>query len=92
MVKRRESYSGMASNNQPTDKEIEAFAAAADSGGYLNEKDDPLSPTANRDYKSIRVPLNRYEYSKLEKIARNTGRTKLSVIRRAILKFPDCDD
>ena len=45
-----------------------------------------LSPTAPRNFKAIRIPFNEYEYERLELLARLTGRTKLNVIRWAILE------
>jgi hypothetical protein len=84
MVKRREQKANFA--NQPTDEQIEAFVAAAD-GGFSETQQ--LDPSAIRDFKSIRLPLNEFEYSKLESVARKTGRTKLNVIRWAIKKLAE---
>jgi hypothetical protein len=88
MVKRREPPSA---RPQPTEQEIEAFAAGAE-GGTLpaqNPEKPLLDPHANRDYKGIRVPFNEYEYRKLEWVSTKTGRTKLNVIRTAILKMAE---
>ena len=46
-----------------------------------------LDPSAKRDFKAITVPFNEYEFTKLEEIARKTGRTKLNLIRWAILQM-----
>jgi hypothetical protein len=83
MVKRREPT---ATQRKPTTAEIEAFAAGADGGQTTAPA---LDPNANRDYKAIRVPFNEYEFSKLEELASKTGRTKLNVIRWAMLKLSE---
>lgn len=87
MVKRREPSS---IKRQPTNEEIEAFASGAD-GGIDNKPKQKveLDPNAKREYKAIRVPFNEYEFSKLEEIATKTGRSKLNVIRWAILKLAE---
>lgn len=86
MVKRREPPVA-ANTRTPTEEAIEAFAAGAD-GGQQTEK-SALDPNANRDYKAIRVPFNQYEFEKLEELAQKTGRTKLNVIRWAIMKMAE---
>lgn len=87
MVKRREPASA---KRQPTNAEIEAFASGADGGSEPQQtKEQLLDPNAKREYKAIRVPFNEYEYSKLEEIANKTGRSKLNVIRWAILKLAE---
>ncbi|ERS87052.1 hypothetical protein Q672_13285 [Marinobacter sp. EVN1] len=91
MVKRREPQATTNAKREPTPEQIEAFAAAAD-GGSPAKKPTPkadLDPNANRDYKAIRVPFNEYEFTKLEELATKTGRTKLNVIRWAILKLAE---
>ncbi len=50
------------------------------------EKQPNLDPRAPRNYKAIRIPFNEYEYERLELLAKLTGRTKLNVIRWAILE------
>ena len=88
MVKRRKPASA---KRQPTPEEIEAFASGAD-GGTAKPKPEAkpdLDPNAKREFKAIRVPFNEFEYSKLEEAANKTGRTKLNVIRWAILKLAE---
>ncbi len=85
MVKRREPPVA-APTKAPTAEAIEAFAAGADGG---QQQTPDLDPNANRDYKAIRVPFNQYEFEKLEELAKKTGRTKLNVIRWAILKMAE---
>jgi len=82
MVKRREPTNAM---RQPSLEEIEAFAAGADGAA----PGTVLDPNANRNFKAIRVPFNEYEYRKLEEVAKKLGRTKLNVIRWAILKLAE---
>lgn len=67
----------------PTDEQVEAFAAGADSATPRKRP----SPNAKRDYKSIRVPFNEYEYQKLDKACRLSGRSKLSFLRAAMLEM-----
>lgn len=88
MVKRREPA---AVKRQPTAEEIEAFASGADGGNSKTEKkpEETLNPNANRDFKAIRVPFNEYEYNKLDEVATKTGRTKLNVMRWAVLKLAE---
>jgi predicted transcriptional regulator len=86
MVKRREPPV-TATTTTATAEAIEAFAAGADGGKHQTKPD--LDPNANRDYKAIRVPFNQYEFEKLEELAKKTGRTKLNVIRWAILKMAE---
>jgi len=88
MVKRREPASV---KRQLTEEEIEAFASGADGGATKpkQEAKPALDPNAKREFKAIRVPFNEFEYSKLEALANKTGRTKLNVIRWAILKLAE---
>lgn len=92
MVKRREPQA-TAAKREPTAEQIEAFAAAADGGSVkaslVSVSKAALDPNANRDYKAIRVPFNEFEFSKLEELALLTGRTKLNLIRWAILKLAE---
>lgn len=88
MVKRREPAT---TKRQPTQEEIEAFASGADGGNTKQSQElkPTLDPNAKREFKAIRVPFNEYEYLKLEEVATKTGRTKLNVIRWAILKLAE---
>lgn len=92
MVKRREPQA-TAARREPTAEQIEAFAAAADGGSVKGTSvavsKPALDPNANRDYKAIRVPFNEFEFSKLEELASLTGRTKLNLIRWAMLKLAE---
>ena len=92
MVKRREPQA-TAARREPTAEQIEAFAAAADGGSVkatsVTASKPALDPSAKRDHKAIRVPFNEFEFSKLEELALLTGRTKLNLIRWAILKLSE---
>ncbi len=68
-----------------------AFASGADGGSITPKQEEKpaLDPNAKREFKAIRVPFNEFEYSKLEEVANKTGRTKLNVIRWAILKLAE---
>jgi hypothetical protein len=66
------------------DDQIDAFANSADSGSTSD-----MNPEAKRTYKSINVPFNQYEYSKLVAIAKKAKRSKLYMIREAIIKLAD---
>lgn len=63
-----------------TAEQIENFAKGADN---VPEK-TVLNPNAKRDFKTISVPFNEYEFLELERLANETGRSKLSLIRFAI--------
>ena len=90
MVKRREpkaSALGLVAS-QPTNEQIEAFAAGAE-GGTKIELAKAYEPDQNaiRDYKAMRVPFNQYEYEQLEAASKLSGRSKLNVMRYAMLQF-----
>lgn len=94
MVRRREPRQAT-SKRQPTDEQIEDFAAQAEENGPSAPAPTAqavLDPHAARDFKAIRVPFNEYEYSTLEKVANQTGRTKLNAIRWAILKLAETEE
>ena len=88
MVKRREPASA---KQKPSLEDIEAFASGADGGSHLptQPSTNSLDPNAKREFKAIRVPFNGFEYSKLEEVAKKTGRSKLNVMRWAILKLAE---
>lgn len=84
MVKKREPRAA----RQPTREEIEAFAAGAD-GGVASAMQAPLDKNAKRDYKSIRMPFNQFEYEQLDAAAKAAGRTKVNFIRWAIAQLAE---
>ena len=75
MVKRRE-------KKTPADKaKVAKFVSQADKVG-----DEVLDPKAPRNYKSIAIPFNEYEFERLEFACDKTGRSKNSLIRYLILQ------
>ncbi|PPC61163.1 hypothetical protein C1Y41_19555 [Pantoea sp. ICBG 1758] len=74
--------------SQPTDieKKVAAFAAGAD----LNPGDvaapAELDKNASRDHKSLRIPFNEYEWKVLEELSQHENRSKLNMVRQAILR------
>ena len=84
MIKRRESPARTL--DPELARQIESFGADADSG---ENPQNELDPRAKRDFKAIRVPWNEYEYRTLERVAAKTGRTKLNLIRWAVLQLAD---
>lgn len=66
-----------------TAEQIENFAKGAD-----NAPEKPaLNPHAKRDFKTLSVPFNEYEFLQLERLANETGRSKLGLIRFALLQL-----
>lgn len=61
-------------------KEIEAFAAGAD-----NTEEQKLDPNAKRDYKSLGIHFNEFEWTALEKASEKSGRSKLNFLRHSML-------
>lgn len=90
MVKRRTPQASSPGSRTPSAEEIERFASGADSPA-TPEQPKALNENAPRDFKSIRVPFNEYEYRKLEEACRKTGRSKLNFIRYAMLNVADQD-
>ncbi len=87
MVKRRQPTS---TRSEPTPEQIDAFANGVDGEVSEPAQTSPSpDPHAKRDFKAIRVPFNEFEYSRLEEVANKTGRTKLNVIRWAILRLAE---
>ena len=63
-------------------EKIEAFTSAVD-----GQTETPfLDPNAPRQYKTISVPFNEYEFKQLEQAIQKTNRTKLNFIRWAMLE------
>lgn len=69
------------------DKAIEAFADQADQVAPLNDSKTPHDPQAKRDFKSINIPMNAYEYEVLDSLSNALGRTKSNTLRWAFLKL-----
>ena len=81
MVKRR-SNQMQAIQQEPTNRQIEAFASAADGEQEVN-----LDPYAKRDFKEIRLPLNEFEFKLLDEKAKQAGRSRLNFIRWAVTQI-----
>ena len=69
---------------QPSEQEVEKFASLADAGKGKDLATGP-NPRAPRNYKSIAVPFNEYEFQKLEWLCEQTGMSKNAIIRYLIL-------
>jgi len=62
----------------PTEKSIDAFAAGADKpAGRLDKK-------APRNYKSLTIKMNEYEFSQLKAACESADRGVLDFVRQAI--------
>ena len=62
----------------PTKKSIDEFAAGADKpAGSLNKK-------APRNYKSLTVSMNEYEYTRLKAACESSDRGMLDFVRQAL--------
>ena len=90
MVNRRAPLGVSHGTPRTTEEQFNDFAAAADGGkGEGAEavkalKPKHLNPHAKRNYKSIRLPFNEFEYARLDYFSEKSGRSKLSFIRLAI--------
>lgn len=89
MVKRRDPQRTGQGRNQMDEQyneQVEAFAAGADGASTQN-----LQRTAPRNYKTINVRFNQYEFEQLERAAQKSGRSKLDYLRRAMLEQAEID-
>ncbi len=84
MIKRRDENQ---QSGKPNGAAIEKFAAGADGG--KPEIDLLPDPEAKHDYKMISVPFNKYEHTALVAAAQKTGRSRLNLIRWAILQMAE---
>lgn len=66
------------------EEKIQEFADAAE-----QDSNKALDPYEARKYKAIRVPFNEYEYTLLDKAAKQARRSKLDFIRLAIQAFAE---
>lgn len=80
MVNRREPKASGA--QRPDPEAVEVFAQGADSDRLV-----ALDPNAPRTFKALRLPFNEYEWTLLERGCQRTGRSKLNLLRRAMLSF-----
>lgn len=57
---------------------------------FINGADEDqavLDAAAKREFKKINVPFNEFEYRELERLAKKLNRSKLNLIRFAILEL-----
>ncbi len=47
----------------------------------------PKNPHAPRNFKALRLPFNEYEWDMLEEGCEITGRSKLNLLREALLEY-----
>ncbi len=69
---------------------IEAFASGSDPASPARKQKaslDPDSPQAPHNYCSINLGLNRYEKSLLDELSKSTGRSRLNVLRAALVEY-----
>lgn len=73
------------------EKQIEAFATGADPalGEPTKQKkhSSQNEPDAPHNHCSINLGLNKYEKDLLDKISKITGRSRLNVLRQALLEY-----
>ena len=60
--------------------------------GEQPEDNKVLDKDAPRDFKSIRVGFNEYEYQVLDALSKKHNRSKLNMIRHAILMLAESED
>ena len=60
---------------------VAEFGKAADSGKAAK------NPHASRNFKAVRLPFNEYEWDLLEEGCRLTGRSKLNLLRQAMIEY-----
>lgn len=76
MVKRRE--------KTLTEHDVETFAAGAEAPAPVK-----INPNAKRNFKSVRMNFNEYEYNKLVELASKTNRSHMGAIRWAVVYLAD---
>ena len=81
MIKPRKSVKAPEVKDPDLERRIEDFASKAD-----------LVPGEPRDFKSIRVGFNEYEYQVLDALSKKHNRSKLNMIRHAILMLAESED
>lgn len=79
------------------EEQIEAFASGSDPTLVSNQKKeksfptpvsiDKNSPQAAHNFCSINLGLNRYEKKLLDQLSKQTGRSRLNVLRTALLEY-----
>ncbi len=93
MIKPRKSAKATEVKDLELERRIEAFASKADLvPGEKPENNKVLDKDAQRDFKSIRVSFNEYEYGVLDQLSKKLNRSKLNLIRHAILMLAESED
>ena len=72
------------------EEQIEAFASGSDpTPPKQKQKSSPDldSPQAAHNYCSINLGLNRYEKNLLDELSASTGRSRLNVLRAALVAY-----
>ncbi|EEH6229456.1 hypothetical protein EB516_11720 [Escherichia coli] len=93
MIKPRKSAKATEVKDLELERRIEAFASKADLvPGEQPENNKVLDKDAQRDFKSIRVSFNEYEYGVLDQLSKKLNRSKLNLIRHAILMLAESED
>lgn len=70
--------------------QIEAFASGSDPASPARQKKtapDPNSPQAAHNHCSINLGLNKYEKNLLDELSKSTGRSRLNVLRAALIEY-----
>lgn len=93
MIKPRKSVKAPEVKDLDLERRIEAFASKADLvPGEQPEDNKVLDKDAPRDFKSIRVGFNEYEYQVLDALSKKHNRSKLNMIRHAILMLSESEE
>ncbi|HAW0781295.1 TPA: hypothetical protein JLK32_003149 [Escherichia coli] len=93
MIKPRKSAKATEVKDLELERRIEAFASKADLvPGEQPENNKVLDKDTPRDFKSIRVSFNEYEYGVLDQLSKKLNRSKLNLIRHAILMLAESED
>lgn len=92
MIKRREPVKVPAAKDPELERRIEEFAVKADLVPGVNTVTKTADKDAPRDFKSIRVSFNEYEYGVLDDLSKKLNRSKLNLIRHAILMLAESED
>lgn len=72
------------------EEQIEAFASGSDPASPVRKQKaspDPDSPQAPHNYCSINLGLNQYEKNLLDELSKSTGRSRLNVLRAALIEY-----
>lgn len=85
MVKARKTTDIEPSASKPERSQIKDFASRAEVGEYQPQLSS-LNRKAARNFKTITIPFNQYEFETLKAAADKDGRSKLGFLRRSMLQ------